>query len=173
MTSRETRLINYERFNDVKMGHKEIITFVGTSYSEKGFKFYFYKPRTDICPESCRFYNPCMKNLEENTIYTILSVTNIEHSCPYEYHNEPMKLVKVIESDILILIESRRAYLGAQIEYAQIDCDFKDVCQYAKYCSPVHGLQPGTKIKIREIIQKIKDQNCPNSLTLVKIEKVK
>ncbi|MHA1111857.1 MAG: UPF0179 family protein [Promethearchaeota archaeon] len=155
------------------MGSKEIITFVGKSYSERGFKFYYYKPRTDICPESCRFYNPCMNNLEQNTIYKIISVTDIEHQCPYEYHNEPMKLVKVTESDVKILIESRRAYLGAQIQYEPLDCAFMDECEYAKYCAPVFGLKPGAKIKIREIIQKVKDQKCPNSLTLVTIEKVK
>ena len=161
------------RFNDLKMGNKEfIITFVGTSYAEVGFKFYYYKPRTDICPESCRFYNPCMNNLEDNTVYKIVSVTDISHNCPYEYHNEPMKLVKVSETDVSILIESRRAYLGAQMEYEPLECEFKDDCEYAKYCSPVYGLKPGAKIKIQEIVKKIKDQKCPNSLTLVKIEKV-
>jgi uncharacterized protein (UPF0179 family) len=84
-----------------------------------------------------------------------------------------MKLVRVTESDVKILIESRRAYLGAQMEYEPLECDFKEECEFAKFCSPIYGLQPGAKIKIREIIQKIKDQNCPQSLTLVKIEKVK
>ena len=160
-------------FMFVIMGSKEIISFVGKTYANVGFKFFFYKSRVDICPESCRFYNPCMNNLENNTVYNILSVTEIEHSCPYEYHNEPMKLVKVKESDVEILIESRRAYLGAQMNYEPLDCKFKEECKYAKYCSPVYGLKPGAKIKIREIIQKVKDQNCPASLTLVKIEKVK
>lgn len=112
-----------------------------------------------------------MNNLVPNTIYNIISTTDIEHKCPYDYHTEPMRLVKVKESEILILIESRHAYLGAQIEYQPLDCDFPD-CPYSKYCSPVEGLAPGTKVKIREIVQKIKDQKCPNSLTLVKIEKV-
>ena len=152
---------------------KEIITFVGKSYSDLGFKFFFYKPRTDICPESCRFYNPCMNNLKENTVYQIHALTDIEHTCPYEYHDEPMRLVNVIESDIMVLIESRRAYLGAQIEYEPLECEFKEECEFAKYCTPVSGLQTGTKVKIREIVQKVKGQKCPNSLTLVKIEKVK
>jgi uncharacterized protein (UPF0179 family) len=155
------------------MGTKEIITFVGQSYGEVGFKFYFYKPRTDICPESCRFYNPCMNNLEENTVYQIHSVTDIVHNCPYDYHNEGMKLVKVLESDIMVLIESRRAYLGAQMDYEPLECNFKEECEYAKYCTPLAELPPGTKVKIREIVQKIKDQKCPGSLTLVKLEKVK
>ena len=114
-----------------------------------------------------------MNNLEENTVYKIISVTDIEHNCPHSYHEEPMKLVKVIESDIKILIESRRAYLGAQMDYEPLECNFKEECEYAKYCTPVYGLQPGSKIKIREINQKIKDPKCPNNLTLVTIEKVK
>ena len=173
MQSEEIILINYARFYEVKMGKSEIITFVGTSYGERGFKFYFYKPRTDICPESCRFYNPCMNNLEPNTVYKIISVTDIEHNCPYDYHKEPMKLVKVTESNVQILIESRKAYLGAQMEYKPLDCEFKEECEYSKYCEPVFGLSPGAKIKIKEIVQKIKDPKCPNSLTLVTIEKVK
>jgi len=151
---------------------KEIITFVGTSYAEPAFTFYFYKRRTDICPESCRFYNPCMNNLEENTVYKIISITDIEHTCPYEYHKEPMRLVKVKESDLMILVESRKAFLGAQIEYEPINCQNKE-CEFSKYCTPILGLQTGAKIKIRDIIQKVKDPKCPNNLTLVKIERVK
>lgn len=173
LASEEIRLINYAILIVIKMGKESIICFVGKTYAHIGFKFYFYKPRTDICPEACRFFNPCMNNLEQNTIYKVLSVTDIEHKCPYEYHKEPMKLVKVTESDIMILIESRRAYLGAQIEYEPLQCEFKKECEFAKYCTPVQGLQQGAKVKIREIIQKVKDQKCPNSLTLVKIEKVK
>lgn len=153
------------------MTKKGIVTFVGKSYAKPGFKFYFDKPRTDICPKSCRFLNTCMLNIEPDVIYEVSEVQNVIHQCPSDYHDEEMQLVKVSEPDILLLMESKSTFLGATTRYEPVDCDIKK-CPYKEYCSPIKGLPPGMKVKIVEIIEKISDNKCGGSLSLVKVEKV-
>lgn len=154
------------------MERKQIVTFIGKSYANEGFKFYFSGPRTEICPKSCKFYNPCMMNLKPDTIYKVAENLGIEHICPSDYHKEPMVLVKVVESEIEILIESKQTFLGAVIKYEPINCDFLD-CPYREYCTPIEGLKPGSKVKIISVNRKIKDNRCGGrSLSVVVIEKV-
>lgn len=153
------------------MTKKGIVTFVGTSYAKPGFKFYFDKPRTDICPKSCRFLNTCMLNLEPDTIYEVSQVQDVIHDCPSDYHDEKMQLVKVSESDILVLMESKSTFLGATTRYQSVNCRFDD-CSYKEYCAPIQGLPDGTKVKIVEVIEKVSDQKCEGNFSLVKVEKV-
>ena len=150
---------------------KEIVTMVGKSYAKIGFKFYFKAPRTGICPKSCRYYTPCMMNLKNNAVYEIVDDLNISHNCPSDYHDEQMKLVKVVQGNLEILIETKLTFLGAVIQYDPVDCNISD-CPYKEYCSPLEGIKRGTKVKIKEIIKKVKDNSCSQkSLTLVKVEK--
>ena len=144
---------------------------VGKSYAEIGFKFYFKEPRVDICPTSCRYYNPCMMNLEKEVIYEIIGDLNISHNCPSDYHDEPMELVKVVPMELKVLIETKQAYLGAVMTYEPLECENID-CPYKIYCSPLIGIESQTKIKILEIVQKIKDTSCNDrNLSLVIVEK--
>ncbi len=152
------------------MAKKEIITLVGKSYAYNGFKFYFSGPRLDICPKTCRFINPCMMNLQPDTIYTVIENQNIEHMCPMDYHRESMVLVKVTESDLKILMETKSVFLGATTSYNPVNCNIPD-CPCRQFCLPIKGLNPGTKLKIIEIVQKISDVKCNRNLSLVKVEK--
>ena len=154
------------------MPKKQIVTLVGKSYAKMGFQFYFKEPRTDICPKSCQFYNPCMMNLDPKRTYRLIKVTEIEHTCPSDYHEEPMVLVTVEETDNLIIIESKMTFLGATITYEQYKCSDKN-CPYKEYCAPIIGLEPGTKVKILEVVQKIKDVKCGDkNISIVKVERI-
>ncbi|MHA1728539.1 MAG: UPF0179 family protein [Promethearchaeota archaeon] len=149
-----------------------IITLVGKSFAEKGYKFFFNKPREDICPSSCKFFNPCMNNLKPGTIYQIIENLGIEHTCPSDYHEESMILVKVQESKIEILLECKNIFLGAVIKYKPFKCEHED-CPYRKYCVPIRGLIPGNKIKIIKVIKKVKKNMCTDRrLSIVMVEKV-
>jgi uncharacterized protein (UPF0179 family) len=154
------------------MPKKQYVTLIGKSYAHEGFKFYFKEPRNDICPKSCQFYNPCMMNLEPKLTYKVIKVTDIEHTCPSDYHEESMMLVNVEETDNLILIESKMTFLGATIIYEPFKCSDKN-CSYKEYCAPIIGLEPGTKVKIMDVIQKIKDTKCGDkNISIVKVERI-
>ena len=150
---------------------KQTITFVGKSYATIGFKFFFDSPRTDICPKNCRFYAPCMENLDQKTIYSVIENQRIVHECPSSYHDEPMVLVKVDEGDIQIIMETKRTFEGAVITYEPIKCE-EENCPYLDLCSPIKGILPGSKVKIIEIVNKINDNECSDKkLSIVKIKK--
>lgn len=149
------------------------VTFVGQSYAKVGFKFYFKKPRTDICPKNCRLYNTCMLNPKPNTIYKVEEVLEAEHTCPSNYHLEPMRLVKLSEPPIEIIVESKRAFLGSTINYTPIKCEKKE-CPIYEFCQPVMGLGVNERLKIIKIIRKVKDNLCKNlNLSLVVVKKIK
>ncbi|MHA1341139.1 MAG: UPF0179 family protein [Promethearchaeota archaeon] len=160
--------------NKSKIGKKEFVSFVGKSYSYKGFKFYFSGPKKDICPSKCRFFNTCMMNLEPNKSYEVVESMNVEHNCPMNYHLEPMVLVKLKEMDYIIMLESRKSFIGSVIRYYPLNCSEKEFknCKYKKYCHSITGLRKGEKIKIKKVIKKIKDSNCQKGLNLVEIEKL-
>ncbi|MCP4763720.1 MAG: hypothetical protein GY870_18255 [archaeon] len=154
------------------MTSKSAVTLVGKSYAQEGFKFLFKKSRDDICPKSCRFFNPCMGNLKPLTTYIIVEKLNIEHNCPSDYHEESMELVRVEESPIEILMESKSTFLGASTSYDPLECEFEE-CPYKEYCIPIKGLSLGSKIKIVEIVKKVKDNMCKRGLSIVIVEKIK
>ena len=155
------------------MTKNQIITLVGKSYAELGFKFYFSGPRTDICPTTCRFYNTCMINLSPGKIYSVVKILGIEHMCPYFYHDEDsMALVEVDVSPIDIIMETKKIFLGAVVRFNLMECSEKD-CPYSEYCAPISGLVPGEKIKIVEVIKKIGDNKCTGSkISIVRVEKM-
>lgn len=155
------------------MSKNQIITLVGKSYAKEGFKFYFNKPRTDICPKSCRFYTTCMINLSPRCTYSVVKILGIEHMCPYSYHDEEsMSLVEVDLSPIEIIMEIKKIFLGAVVSFNLMECSEKD-CLYSEYCAPIKGLVPGEKIKIIDVVKKIGDNKCTdNKISIVRVEKI-
>lgn len=147
-----------------------VLSFVGKSFAQVGFHFYFMgsNPR---CPENCKYFTTCMKNLQPHKVYKIMEVMDRELECPENFHDEKMILVRVDHPLIEISLHNRDVYEGSVINFEAVHCDQVD-CPNIDYCEPSQLLIPdNTKVKLSKIKQKI--DFCPRSfhLSLVEIER--
>ena len=146
------------------------MTFVGKTFAKKGLMYYF-EGMYPGCPESCTLYATCQKNLIPHTLYEIVEVMAKTFTCPNNFHQEDMVLVKLDQPKLQISMFNKDIFEGSTTTFAPVECDRED-CNYIDDCAPqTVVIQSGQKIKIIEIIQKIKD--CPRDLniSLAKIEK--
>ena len=146
------------------------MTFVGKSFAKKGLLYYFEGIHPG-CPENCNLYATCQKNLIPHTLYEVDEVKTKTFTCPHNFHQEDMVLVKLSEPKLQVSMFNKDIFEGSMTAFAPVICDRED-CEYIEFCAPESvAIQSGQKIKINEIIKKIKD--CPRDLniSLVKIEK--
>ncbi|UOY10754.1 UPF0179 family protein [Methanonatronarchaeum sp. AMET6-2] len=128
-----------------------------------GNEFVFLGP-TPEC-EKCDLKNTCM-NLKEGRKYRVVQTKGEKtRDCPI--HDQGVKVVEVIESPIIMAIESSKAFKSSNITYQPIDCDRLE-CKMYKVCNP-EGIDEGEKFKIKEIIGDLPG-NCEEENDLKLIE---
>ncbi len=146
------------------------MTFVGKSFAKKGLQYYFEGVHPG-CPKNCNLYATCQKNLNPHTLYEVIDVKTKTFTCPHNFHLEEMVLVQLGEPKLQVSMFNKDIFEGSMTAFAPVVCD-RDECEYIEFCAPeTVTIQSDQKIKILEIIKKIKD--CPRDLniSLVKIEK--
>lgn len=125
-----------------------MITLIGKSLAEEGFKFMYYGPSAEC--EACRFKSTCIDSLEEGRMYVIKEVKDTEHPCPI-HDGGKVRVVEVENADIEVLIDSKKAFEGSMIAFDFPECDKE--CTMRDLCFP-EGLYEGDKCKIVKTIGK-------------------
>ncbi len=138
---------------------KSVITLVGFKQAKKGFVFIHQGPSSNC--EGCKYYQVCIKNLENGRVYKVVKLR--EKVFPCILHEAGARVVEVVESNILAAIPSKLAIEGAVITFQKGDCDVQ-ACENNELCVP-RGLANGDQCTVLRICEKIL---CPNGLSLVK-----
>jgi len=100
--------------------------------------------------------------LEVGRVYEVVGLRDKVFSC--KLHEDGVRVVEVVESNIPAAIPSRKAFEGAVITFYSQKCEFS-LCEYSELCEPA-GIYDGDRCKILEVGEKIK---CKCGLSLVKV----
>jgi uncharacterized protein (UPF0179 family) len=140
------------------------ITLVGLRQAKKGFSF-FYEGATDECKD-CNLFTVCITNIEPGRIYKITDTRNKIFQC--NLHEEGVRVVEVVESDLEVTIENKLAFPRGIISYFPQECNQLSCINYRR-CVP-QGFKKGDKYQILEVKGKIK---CPlnHSIVLVTLQR--
>lgn len=137
---------------------KRIVVIVGLKQAKIGFVF-LYEGHLEEC-EDCELFKVCMENLEVGRVYRIVNVRAKEFPC--KVHEDGVKVVEVVESEIEAAVESRLKVPSVIMTFTPQHCE-KASCIYYANCQP-KGLVSGDKCSIIEIIDRIK---CPLKRSLI------
>lgn len=121
---------------------KIIVTLVGEGQSSKGFKFIASVP-PEMCRQ-CKLFLACMGKLVPGRAYVVIELKDKEHYCALYEGN--VRVARVAQSPIEILVKPQHAIEGATMAYASIDCEIKR-CSMEGTCRP-EGIKKGEKVKI-------------------------
>jgi uncharacterized protein (UPF0179 family) len=147
-----------------------VLTFIGKTFAKIGFIFFFEATKPD-CPKNCSLYETCQKNLTPNTVYEVIEILKRTLTCPNDLHDEDMVLVKVKIPTIFATMANKDIFEGSIVSFNPLGCERED-CKYINYCEPDKMLiQTSQKVKIIQIIKKIKD--CPKGLHISVVKLVK
>lgn len=141
------------------------ITIVGLKQAKEGFLFLHEGPLKEC--EGCSLFKVCMMSLEPKRVYKVVEVR--EKIFPCKFHEEGARVVKVVEPDLQVAIESRYVFPQGIITYTPQDCLEVD-CENYRYCVP-QGLTAGDKGKIVEIIDPVQCR-FEQSLVLVTLRRM-
>ncbi len=122
------------------------VTLVGEKISNVGSEFIFMGS-TPEC-EKCNFSNTCM-NLSESRKYRVVARKK-EDVRECTLHEEGVVAVDVIESPLIIAVESAKAFEGSSMNFSPIECK-KRRCSMYRVCKP-EGLEEGEKFKIDNVV---------------------
>ena len=136
-----------------------MITLVGVRQAKEGFVFIHQGPSSNC--EHCEYYQVCIKNLEAGRVYKVVRLR--EKVFPCMLHEAGVRVVEVVESDILAALPSKLAIEGAVITFQKVECDIQS-CEHYELCVP-RGLANGNQCTVLKIGENIL---CPNDLSLVK-----
>ncbi len=121
---------------------RTVVTLVGEAQASKGFKFVASVP-PDMCRQ-CKLFLACMGKLVPGRAYEVVELKDKEHYC--ELYEGNVRVAKVMQAPIEILIKPQHAMEGATMVYTGIDCDVKR-CPLESRCRP-EGVRKGEKVKI-------------------------
>jgi uncharacterized protein (UPF0179 family) len=121
---------------------KTVVTLVGEAQASVGFKFVASVP-PDMCRQ-CRLFLACMGKLVPGRAYEVMELKDKEHYC--ELYEGKVRVARVMQTPIEILIKPQHAIEGATMVYAGIECDLKR-CPMESSCQP-EGVKKGEKVKI-------------------------
>jgi len=139
---------------------KPVVTLVGVRQAREGFVF--IHQGTSLECEGCEYHEVCVKNLESGRVYKIVRVR--EKTFPCKLHEKGVRVVEVVESDILAALPSKLAIEGAVITFRKQECDVQ-ACEYFERCVPC-GLLDGDRCVIVEVGGNVA---CSGGLSLVKV----
>jgi len=138
-----------------------IITLVGVKQARKGLEFLHEKP-SEKC-ENCEYYKVCIGNLETGRVYRIIKLRDKVFPCPI--HENGVRVVEVVESEISAAINQKVALEGAVITFHLEECENAS-CKYRSLCFPI-GLYEGDRCEIVKVEEKIE---CEKGLRLVAVK---
>ncbi len=141
-----------------------MITLINSDYAKIGYEFVFYGGAEEC--ERCELNKACLEGLDKGRRYRVIALREIEHPCRI---NEKVRVVEVEETEILGVIESRKAFAGSSIIFDSVECG-NIFCKNSKYCMP-EGLVNGEKYEIRETLDKLECERG-KSYTLVRFKRV-
>jgi len=139
---------------------KPVITLVGVMQAREGFVF-IHQGTSAEC-EGCEYHEVCIKNLETGRVYKIVRMR--EKTFPCKLHEKGVRVVEVVESDILAALPSKLAIEGAVITFQKQDCDVQ-ACEHFEHCVPC-GLLDGDRCAIVEVGGNVA---CSGGSSLVKV----
>lgn len=121
---------------------KTIVTLIGEGQCTKGFKFIASAP-PEVCRQ-CRLFLACMGKLTPGRAYEVVEIKDKEHYCPL--YEGKVRVARVAQSPLEILIKPQHAMEGATMVYSGIECRMKG-CPMESVCRP-EGVRKGEKVKI-------------------------
>jgi uncharacterized protein (UPF0179 family) len=124
---------------------KPIITVVGLRQAKLGFSF-LNEGILKEC-ENCKLFTVCRTNLEVGRVYVVSEVRDKIFPC--NVHEESVRVVEVVESNIETNIENRLAFPYGIITFQLPTCQVMSCVSYGN-CSP-QGLKSGDKCRILEV----------------------
>jgi len=130
---------------------KEIVTLVGEGQASKGFRFIASQP-PDVC-RSCKIFIACMGRLVPGRAYEVVEVKDKQHYCAL--YEDKVRVAKVIQSPIELLVKAKYAVEGATVTFTIEDCTERD-CLIEKLCRP-EGVKKGEKIKIERVLEDVSE----------------
>lgn len=139
---------------------KSIITLIGVRQAKKGLKF-VHQMLSEKCV-GCQLYRVCIENLEQGRVYEIVSLRDRKFPCVL--HDEEVRVVEVVESDIISAVPQKLALEGAIITFYAQNCENQN-CGFKTLCKPI-GLFDGDKCQIVKVEDRIE---CPLGYELVKV----
>lgn len=139
---------------------KPVVTLVGVRQARDGFVF-IHQGISSEC-EDCECNEVCIKNLENGRVYKVVRVR--EKTFPCKLHEKGVRVVEVVESDILAALPSKLAIEGAVITFRKQECDVQ-ACEHFEHCVPC-GLLDGDRCVIVEVGGNVA---CSGGLSLVKV----
>ena len=137
---------------------REIITLVGSKQAKKGFMFFNEEPLNEC--KTCKLFKVCSAKLDSGRIYVVTEVR--DKVLPCLIHEEGVQVVKVLEPNPEVNIESRLSFLGGVITF-QLPLCHNTLCSYRAKCIP-KNLKIGDKCLIVEVKSKVE---CPLNRHLV------
>lgn len=138
----------------VKLLTKEkavIITVVNENNAKIGYEF-VKQGLSEECLK-CPLKHVCIDRLEEGRIYQVVMIRKKEHYC--KLINSKVRVVGVIESNVVCTIPTKMAFEGAIITYNRIKCD-EVKCTNLMKCNPI-GLKNGDKCRV---VRRIGKADC-------------
>ncbi len=139
---------------------KTIITLLGVGQAKIN-EIFIHKGSGSKCSK-CKYYNVCVKNLESNRIYRVVNVRDKILKC--EPYGLEMRVVEVVEAEVLSAIPSKQAIEGAVLTFHPQNCDEED-CENLKLCSPEY-LRDNDRCKVVAVHESL---NCPKGFRLKKV----
>ncbi len=141
----------------------KIITLIGTKLAKVGNEFIF-KGVTKEC-EPCKLNKTCL-NLNPGSRYRITDLrTGGKLEC--FIHDSGVCAVEVVETPIIMSIESRKAIKGSKIIYETPACNLANCSNY-RLCFP-SGLKHGDKFTIINVVGEI-SEHCEKGHALKVVE---
>ncbi|MHC1566962.1 MAG: UPF0179 family protein [Candidatus Syntropharchaeia archaeon] len=138
------------------------ITLIGTRLAKIGTEFIFNGPVVEC--ENCKLRDTCL-NLETGRKYRIVGLRNTKHECPI--HDSGVCAVEVVESPIIVAIETKKAFNGSKIIFEAPECNEVN-CSLYDLCHPL-GIKNGDRFTISEVIGNTPEA-CPQGLSLKLVE---
>lgn len=146
-------------------GKKPIITLVGFKQAKKGFSFLNERPPKEC--KNCALFKVCISKLKVGRVYTVTGIRDKLFPCGI--HEEGVRVVEVIETNIETNIEKRTAFLNGLITFSPREC--KEVlCPHFEKCFP-QGLKIGDKCRVIMIKEQV-DCQLNHHLVLSVLQRV-
>ncbi|MBS7606945.1 UPF0179 family protein [Candidatus Bathyarchaeota archaeon] len=139
---------------------KPIITLLGIGETKIN-EVFVHKGPGSKCPQ-CKYFNVCVKNLEEGRAYIVVGVRDKTLRC--EMYNLEMRVVEVVEADIQASVVSRQAIEGAIITFRPQNCS-EHGCENFMLCSPEY-LMENDRCEVVRVYEMLR---CPRGLQLRRV----
>ncbi|MBS7624029.1 UPF0179 family protein [Candidatus Bathyarchaeota archaeon] len=139
---------------------RTIVTLVGVGQAKVG-ELFVHKGSGVKCAE-CRYFNVCVKNLESGRLYRIVGLRNRVLKC--EVYEVDMRVVEVVEAEILAAVPSKQAIKGVLLIFCSQRCEKQD-CNNYDLCLPEY-LRDGDRCEVVEVYGSI---SCPKGLQLSRV----